>query len=114
MLKNPKLTASATLNYSTELSGAKLDLSGTVYHSSSYRWELLGRVNTPNYTIFNAQIAITPRDSDFRISLWGKNLSNKAYFTGTVLRSEEHTSELQSLMRISYTVFCLKKTQMIH
>src|SRR3546814_1379776 len=31
-----------------------------------------------------------------------------------VLRSEEHTSELQSLMRISYAVFCLKKqkTQM--
>src|SRR3546814_10030977 len=27
------------------------------------------------------------------------------------LRSEEHTSELQSLMRISYAVFCLKKTQ---
>src|SRR3546814_6819579 len=25
-------------------------------------------------------------------------------------RSEEHTSELQSLMRISYAVFCLKKT----
>src|SRR3546814_8194709 len=27
----------------------------------------------------------------------------------TSLRSEEHTSELQSLMRISYAVFCLKK-----
>src|SRR3546814_5868423 len=27
------------------------------------------------------------------------------------IRSEEHTSELQSLMRISYAVFCLKKTQ---
>src|SRR3546814_2803269 len=27
----------------------------------------------------------------------------------TVGRSEEHTSELQSLMRISYAVFCLKK-----
>src|SRR3546814_6544085 len=27
----------------------------------------------------------------------------------TVARSEEHTSELQSLMRISYAVFCLKK-----
>src|SRR3546814_10860713 len=26
-----------------------------------------------------------------------------------ILRSEEHTSELQSLMRISYAVFCLKK-----
>src|SRR3546814_1331202 len=29
--------------------------------------------------------------------------------TGLVGRSEEHTSELQSLMRISYAVFCLKK-----
>src|SRR3546814_9645141 len=27
-----------------------------------------------------------------------------------IARSEEHTSELQSLMRISYAVFCLKKT----
>src|SRR3546814_4250675 len=29
--------------------------------------------------------------------------------TATSMRSEEHTSELQSLMRISYAVFCLKK-----
>src|SRR3546814_9740690 len=29
-------------------------------------------------------------------------------------RSEEHTSELQSLMRISYAVFCLKKKKSIH
>src|SRR3546814_8344600 len=29
-------------------------------------------------------------------------------------RSEEHTSELQSLMRISYAVFCLKKKQKTH
>src|SRR3546814_5902924 len=28
---------------------------------------------------------------------------------GNMWRSEEHTSELQSLMRISYAVFCLKK-----
>src|SRR3546814_10501131 len=31
---------------------------------------------------------------------------------GQVDRSEEHTSELQSLMRISYAVFCLKKTKL--
>src|SRR3546814_3643046 len=30
-------------------------------------------------------------------------------FSATLPRSEEHTSELQSLMRISYAVFCLKK-----
>src|SRR3546814_6825845 len=31
------------------------------------------------------------------------------FFWGSFCRSEEHTSELQSLMRISYAVFCLKK-----
>src|SRR3546814_10376623 len=31
-----------------------------------------------------------------------------------VFRSEEHTSELQSLMRISYAVFCLKKKKKNH
>src|SRR3546814_1347903 len=31
------------------------------------------------------------------------------HFRQCELRSEEHTSELQSLMRISYAVFCLKK-----
>src|SRR3546814_3472394 len=35
--------------------------------------------------------------------------SQKTMLTGSSKRSEEHTSELQSLMRISYAVFCLKK-----
>src|SRR3546814_5843769 len=33
---------------------------------------------------------------------------------GFMSRSEEHTSELQSLMRISYAVFCLKKKNTQH
>src|SRR3546814_6425942 len=32
-----------------------------------------------------------------------------AYIVGALPRSEENTSELQSLMRISYAVYCLKK-----
>src|SRR3546814_8871530 len=34
---------------------------------------------------------------------------DRVYDICRALRSEEHTSELQSLMRISYAVFCLKK-----
>src|SRR3546814_2328954 len=34
---------------------------------------------------------------------------NTKDFPASMPRSEEHTSELQSLMRISYAVFCLKK-----
>src|SRR3546814_1649059 len=46
--------------------------------------------------------AVGVDDPDF-----GKRL--RAFVVRTDERSEEHTSELQSLMRISYAVFCLKK-----
>src|SRR3546814_6569605 len=39
----------------------------------------------------------------------GREKLKRAKTLSDVLRSEEHTSELQSLMRISYAVFCLKK-----
>src|SRR3546814_3517928 len=39
----------------------------------------------------------------------GTNIAVAALVDAFVDRSEEHTSELQSLMRISYAVFCLKK-----
>src|SRR3546814_3900683 len=38
-----------------------------------------------------------------------RHLLERRYLLQERLRSEEHTSELQSLMRISYAVFCLKK-----
>src|SRR3546814_2927179 len=34
---------------------------------------------------------------------------SESWSFGAVFRSEEHTSELQSLLRISYAVFCMKK-----
>src|SRR3546814_4540159 len=43
----------------------------------------------------------------------GNGLSRCQYAVES-LRSEEHTSELQSLMRISYAVFCLKKKKTSH
>src|SRR3546814_9915141 len=39
----------------------------------------------------------------------GLYLAPKTMLLNIFQRSEEHTSELQSLMRISYAVFCLKK-----
>src|SRR3546814_7543880 len=37
-----------------------------------------------------------------------KRAASSTKCPATIIRSEEHTSELQSLMRISYAVFCLK------
>src|SRR3546814_7619082 len=57
-----------------------------------------------------------PGGADAEIVVTGRYTPNVVRATPevvSVLRSEEHTSELQSLMRISYAVFCLKKKKNI-
>src|SRR3546814_3787723 len=57
-----------------------------------------------------------------RSAPWRSGPCNQCHWTRRCLqpqqpdwvRSEEHTSELQSLMRISYAVFCLKKKKIKH
>src|SRR3546814_5254820 len=49
-----------------------------------------------------------------RVSSFGTAKQTKREPIGHARRSEEHTSELQSLMRISYAVFCLKKKKNTH
>src|SRR3546814_9242311 len=57
----------------------------------------------------DARVAVETLATTNRVVLAGE-VRGPAEVTGD-LRSEEHTSELQSLMRISYAVFCLKKTR---
>src|SRR3546814_4516220 len=54
-------------------------------------------------------LTLTPGEVD-HVDRWFDRYGRWAVLFGRmVVRSEEHTSELQSLMRISYAVFCLKK-----
>src|SRR3546814_1751623 len=55
-------------------------------------------VSMPCWSLFDAQ------DAAYRADILGGGDALRVS-----IRSEEHTSELQSLMRISYAVFCLKK-----
>src|SRR3546814_10292757 len=52
-------------------------------------------------------------DVEHRLRQSADELVGDARARALVGRSEEHTSELQSLMRISYAVFCLKQQQNI-
>src|SRR3546814_15872822 len=61
----------------------------------------------PYTTLFRSYVGLTlPEECGGA----GLGIADAAVVKGQALRrSEEHTSELQSLMRISYAVFCLKK-----
>src|SRR3546814_4710909 len=85
----------------------------------------LGHVNWGNYDLVvideshNFRNKATHKDRDTRYDHLMKRIIKAGVKTKVLmlsatpvnnrLRSEEHTSELQSLMRISYAVFCLKK-----
>src|SRR3546814_1569052 len=76
----------------------------TLFRSSP----LTARLDRPLRTGDNA-VRFRPR-----VQSWGLTADPRVQGEGTMNRifsgrSEEHTSELQSLMRISYAVFCLKK-----
>src|SRR3546814_10361587 len=61
-------------------------------------------------TVRNAYALVRPPGHHaLRDSGMNHDLVLSAFLCETFCRSEEHTSELQSLMRISYAVFCLKK-----
>src|SRR3546814_18862841 len=61
----------------------------------------------PDTTLFRSEDLID--DLTERMIQPGAEYSHQWRVGDIVIRSEEHTSELQSLMRISYAVFCLKK-----
>src|SRR3546814_9807150 len=85
-----KLAASGIVNH----------ISGSTDNTGTF---ISGAVNdgvpVGSWTTLDAQFSYDTRDTGMDSS--GLRIS--------LARSEEHTSELQSLMRISYAVFCLKK-----
>src|SRR3546814_7582828 len=62
----------------------------------------------------HARTAYKVRDGTTPIAALSLALVEDGTLLGTIQRSEEHTSELQSLMRISYAVFCLKNKKTHH
>src|SRR3546814_5279003 len=60
---------------------------------------------------FASEVVFNHQTTDWQLSYDGRNQEPVTLpVKFPLVRSEEHTSELQSLMRISYAVFCLKKT----
>src|SRR3546814_7594153 len=62
---------------------------------------------------FEAELQLAP-SRNFQLNASMAYLDAKFVDYPGAPRSEEHTSELQSLMRISYAVFCLKKKKQTH
>src|SRR3546814_3926342 len=74
---------------------------------SIYRWQ--GQIETATETAALFKTAADRAEPLTARIITLHSYDNPAVTVWPISRSEEHTSELQSLMRISYSVFCLKK-----
>src|SRR3546814_14990920 len=91
----PRSTRTDTLfPYTTLFRSNKSGAGGTI------GTQLVARAGNDGYTLLWGTVATHGI---------GPNIYKKLSYDAVADRSEEHTSELQSLMRISYAVFCLKK-----
>src|SRR3546814_6644472 len=80
---------------------------GTGYEHAHQGTDILAPAGTPLLACERGIITRMGSDVLGGTKIWVKGESGTYYYYAH--RSEEHTSELQSLMRISYAVFCLKK-----
>src|SRR3546814_2615223 len=92
-------------------------------YSVKFNNDLFGSFPNESYTVVNGNIRLSTLNDHVSVNLFARNIFNSVYTTSSLFqdsigelffyapprRSEEHTSELQSLMRNSYAVFCLKK-----
>src|SRR3546814_951131 len=70
------------------------------------------KLGTVTADVAGAIEAVKGGQVEFRVEKAGivhAGVGKTSFGEDALVRSEEHTSELQSLMRISYAVFCLKK-----
>src|SRR3546814_4150864 len=83
------------------------DWSSDVCSSDLFAGMTLGLFQNPAKALSIAETAHSEAMTRFGIERHSRSITG--IYRQLLTRSEEHTSELQSLMRISYAVFCLKK-----
>src|SRR3546814_9481801 len=84
---------------------------GGYYHAAKFAVEGISEALAGELQPFGIRVLIV-EPGPFRTDFLGRSIAmaaNQMPEYAASSRSEEHTSELQSLMRISYAVFCLKK-----
>src|SRR3546814_1136329 len=91
-----------------DLTGAMADFDTAIHHDAGFAaaWSNRGLCHLDRYEDMQAAVDFTRA-----LELGGEQAVT--LFHRAAARSEEHTSALQSLMRISYAVFCLKQKKTI-
>lgn len=81
MIRSPKWTANLGFDFRTPLAAGELSVTGNYYYNNGFYWDIGNRVKQDAYGLLNSTVAWSPTDGKYRLSLWGKNLTDETYET---------------------------------
>jgi len=76
--RTPDFTLSANSSYTlpTDVFGGRVRLSGNVFYSTGWYFDLIEKIGTGDYVDLNARVSWTSADDRYTFALWGSNLAN--------------------------------------
>lgn len=84
MPRTPKITLNAGANYHVDARFGGIDLDVNYYYNDGFFWQPDNRLRQKSYNIVNAGIGFTFPEADYKVRLWGKNLSSDKYYTSAL------------------------------
>jgi iron complex outermembrane receptor protein len=84
MLVTPKFTGTIAGTYGQSFDWGRFEATSSLYYSTGYRWEYTDTVTTGPYALLGANLTFLPIANRFKYTLYGKNITNRAYVQGAL------------------------------
>jgi iron complex outermembrane receptor protein len=84
MLVTPRFTGTIAGTYGQNFDWGRFEATSTLYYSTGYRWEYTDTVTTGPYALLGANLTFSPNVNRFKYTLYGKNITNRAYVQGAL------------------------------
>ena len=84
MLVTPKFTGTIAGTYGQNFEWGRFEATSSLYYSTGYRWEYTDTVTTGPYALLGANLTFSPNVNRFKYTLYGKNITNRAYVQGAL------------------------------
>jgi len=92
MIRSPELTMSLGFDYRKLTSSGLWGLNVSGYHSSEYETQLGSENTSDAFTTLGAVASFSPGNGPLTLKVFGRNLTNESYVTGTVVSTTAYRS----------------------
>ncbi len=77
LIRAPKYTFGGSFDYTMRAAVGDFGITGNLFHSGKFFWDVNNRTFQPAYTIVNGEISWTMPDGRLRFAIWGRNLTDE-------------------------------------